>query len=106
MDVIDDVESGKMNIGFFKPGGFVRDEIAEAELLHLAKIGQAMDKFEQLADPNRTSIVPVGNGQTGLYYAICYDDETIVTGKTVAEVVDKFGRWINLQQLTAKEDQS
>ena len=101
MSVIDLIDRGELRF-VIKPGNpdvnitYQNARNFEPELLSLARIGEAMEKFERLADPNRTSIMPVGNGQTGLYYAVCYDDETIMTGRTLIEVIDKYERLINL----------
>lgn len=45
--------------------------------------------WEKILDPNRSSICPLGNGSTGLYYAIMYDDDIVATGKTISEAICK-----------------
>jgi hypothetical protein len=52
-------------------------------------IATAWEVWEKTCDPNRSSIVPIGNGNTGLHYAIAYDNECYVFGKTAPEVICK-----------------
>ena len=54
-------------------------------------IAAALEVFIRYADPNRTSLMPIGNGTTGLYWAVRYDDSdgeiTITTGRTLPEAI-------------------
>lgn len=59
-------------------------------------ISAAWKVFEHVADPNRTSIHPCGNGATGLYYAVYYDDEMIAHGRSAPEAICKYALIIKL----------
>lgn len=52
-------------------------------------IAAAWEVWEKILDPNRSSIHPIGNGSTGLYYAIMYDDKGVATGRTAPEAICK-----------------
>jgi hypothetical protein len=58
----------------------------------------ALKIFIDYCDPNRISIHPVGNGGTGLFWMIYYDDEVIVEDRTLAGAMVKMALKFQLEQ--------
>jgi hypothetical protein len=75
------------NVGYIggKPIGDVMGVVDVDD--YTTDISAAWTVFEITLDPNRTALWPLGNGVSGLFYAVAYDDVIVAHGKTASEAI-------------------